>query len=504
MNANPTDRSGPPNIIMIMSDQHNPHVMSCAGDPYVQTPNLDALAASGVLFSQAYCSNPLCVPSRMGFMTGRYPSEIECWTNQCELSSEIPTFAHGLGASGYETVLCSRMHFVGIDQFHGFEKRLFGEPIPDRLNVWKRNDGVPDPRHPFVNGMSDYSVKMSGYGKQPYQYYDLKVTELACDYIKSRPAEGRPYCLVVGYVLPHDPYIADKDLFDHYMAVLPEVGTPSESELAQLHPAMSKWRERHGVHLISPLENRRARSAYYGLVTEMDRNIGLVLDAVSSSGDADNTVVIYCSDHGDMAGEKGLWWKSNFYEGSVGIPLIVSFPQKIQRNQTVTQPISLIDLAPTLLDIGKAEPLPQISGLSLLPLLTGESSCHLHSEIFADCYGMLGNLPSCMLRWDSWKMVYFHETDSCQLFNLTEDPGECHDLRDNHTCQPIIQAGREKISRYWSAQDIMSKMQRKEQQMRYVRKCGHPLIPHAFPAPIEVPDEYSYFDRTQLPDHKPV
>src|SRR6188474_2327720 len=124
--VNAAGRPGCPNLLVIMADQHSPHVLGCAGDPVVRTPHLDALAARGVRFQNAYCAFPLCAPSRASFMTGQTPTALRVWSNGCTLASDIPTFAHSLGAAGYETVLCGRMHFNGPDQRHGFHQRLVG------------------------------------------------------------------------------------------------------------------------------------------------------------------------------------------------------------------------------------------------------------------------------------------------------------------------------------------------------------------------------------------
>ena len=235
-----------PNIVLIMSDQHNAHIMGCSGNPIVRTPHLDALARKGVQFTSAYCPYPLCAPSRMGFLTGHYPSDIDIWDNDCILSSRIPTFAHALGAAGYRAVLCGRMHFLGHDQFHGFEERIFGDSggylsAEIRGTGWNR-----------TNGQTKYAVEVAGYGRTGMQAFDRRVTDRACEFISGYRDE-RPYCLVVGYVLPHNPLICSKELFDTYRESLPLPKPASEAYLKGLNPAIRIWRRRRGWMTLPPL-----------------------------------------------------------------------------------------------------------------------------------------------------------------------------------------------------------------------------------------------------------
>jgi choline-sulfatase len=155
-------------------------------------------------------------------MTAQHSYKNRIFINKEELPSDSPTIAHGLGAAGYESVLCGKIHFQGPDQYHGFERRLLehANSILHSMHVYRRPGG--DRRHARISGMSDYSVKVAGYGRQAFQYYDHIVTEEVCSYIAERRQEDRPYCLVAGYLLPHDPYIAEKELFDYYMNVLPQ------------------------------------------------------------------------------------------------------------------------------------------------------------------------------------------------------------------------------------------------------------------------------------------
>ncbi len=482
-----------PNIILIMSDQHNPHAMGCAGNPIVQTPNLDALARRGVRFGNAYCPYPLCAPSRSGFMAAQYPSDVGVYDNSGGLSSDTPTFAHGFGAVGYEAVLCGRMHFRNPDQFHGFEKRIHA----DCGGLSKEIQGSGYNR---TTGQTKYGVQVSGYGETGYRHYDKSVTETACKFIAARRADDRPYALVIGYISPHNPLICGAEDFAYYMAQIPPLEPESPEYLNALHPAMKNWRARRGVDDIAPEQNRRGLAAYYGLTTELDRHIGRIVDAVNATADEDNTVIIYTSDHGDMAHEHGMWWKSSFYEGSVGIPLICSWPGHFCENQVEDAIVSLIDVGPTALEIAGADPLPDVAGKSFAPFLKGVPASDWANEVFAEYIGLLGDRPACMIRTGPWKLNYYAESDSCQLFNIDEDPDERRDLRDDPRYRDVIQSGLEKIFARWSADDMLNRAARQARARALISRCGHAPIPHAIPPFAPDIDAVNEFDFSQLPE----
>ncbi len=207
-----------PNILLIMSDQHQAGVMGCAGDAVAETPALDRLATAGALFSSAYCAYPLCGPSRMAFMTARHPHELRCWSNENQLDSDAITFAHGLLVAGYETVISGRMHFVGQDQLHGFTRRLIAD-VPESAYLsagWKLQRVLGD----LVDtpGMSLSSLVKSGPGRTGYHSYDEAVTRATVNWLAERgkAREERPFLLTVGYVSPHCPFVAPPEDFARY------------------------------------------------------------------------------------------------------------------------------------------------------------------------------------------------------------------------------------------------------------------------------------------------
>ena len=419
-----------PHLLVIMSDQHNPHVLGCAGNRIVRTPHLDALAREGVNFTQNHCSAPLCVPSRMGFMTGQHPNDIQVWTNGCVLAPDVPTFADALSLAGYETVLCGRMHFTGTDQHRGFEHRLVG----DVSGAMRRTGHLFEDKIPqaacgqSVKGIGPDAV---GPGRSTYLAYDEAVTRRAVELIRQRDrgSADRPLALVVGLLCPHNPFVCPRELFDRYMdqVTAPEIpeGCP-----ASLHPAIIELWQARGMSDISPEMHRRARAAYYGLVTCLDGFVGQILAALRAASFGRDTAVAYTSDHGEMAGEHGMWWKENFYSGSAGVPLIWSWPRRFRRGLKVDAPVSLLDVAPTLLSLAGAEPLPNAAGRSLEPLLLPDGDASKWpGEVFAETFvSHPRQRPARMIRRGRWKLNLYHGHARPQLFDLEADPGERRDL----------------------------------------------------------------------------
>ena len=460
-----------PNFLVIISDQHNPHNLGSGGDALVRTPHLDHLAENGVLFDNTYCAAPLCVPSRMSFLTGRHCSDIQVWTNGCTLASDIPTFAHGLGAAGYETILGGRMHFVGPDQRHGFERRLIGDvlsPFP--------GGSAPDLGHiPMATtGQTYQAVEVAGPGRTAYQAYDVAVTRACCDFLEEQAHRDtdQPFCLVVGYVLPHCPFICPRDLYEEYFDQV-DIPRAPPGYLEGLHPAMRLWRQVRGVDQLSEEEIRRARAAYYGLVTFMDEQIGQLLATLNATSLADETAILYTSDHGEMAGEHGMWWKSSFYEGSVRVPMIWSWPGHLASGRRLPAVTSLLDVSATLLDLAGTGPLPQTAGRSLAGLLRDPASASAWPGLaLAENYSGGQERPGRMVRQGKWKLNHYHGWDQPQLFNLEEDPDEFVDRAADPGAAEIRAQLLERALDGWDGDAIEAHLQGRAEDRKLLRQWG--------------------------------
>ncbi|MCZ7644126.1 MAG: sulfatase-like hydrolase/transferase [Planctomycetota bacterium] len=479
-----------PNILIVLSDQHNRSFMGCAGEPIVRTPNLDRFAAEGLRFTDAYCPGPLCCPSRMSFMTSRYPSGNRVWGNSQILSSGIPTWAHALGAAGYETALLGRMHFNGSDQRHGFERRPIGE-------YSARHPGAPEVGGPrwtkfssASSGQSRACVEVNGHGTTAYQLFDDQVTAAACRYLheQGRAKARRPFAAVVGWVLPHCPFICPRELFEYYAERI-EAPALSEAERAALPPSIRRFQELRGIH--DPLPERtirNARAAYYGLCEYLDRNFGLLLEALEASGLSEDTLVLYTSDHGEMAGEHGCWWKSNYYEGSAGVPLLARGPG-VPQGATCEAVCNLVDLGPTCIDVGGGAPLPHAAGRSLRGFLEGRAPVNWVDETFSEFVGAKHDPPSCMIRQGRWKLWTYQGDAQPALFDLESDPAELKDLGGAPEYAEIRAKLLKRIGEVWDGEAVARENARAQAEVRVIEAWGRAVAPpHEDTLPVPPPE----------------
>ncbi len=423
-----------------MSDEHDPAVMGCAGHPLARTPNLDRLAAAGTRFDSAYCNSPICGPSRMSFLTGKYSHQLGVWDNGAPLPAEAPTFGHYFTAAGYETVLCGRSHLVGPDRLRGFTTRLL-----DDLAKWIGR-GAPR-RTPEARRASNSHVTECGPGRGAWYDYDTTVTDLSVRFLQARAAypTGRPWLLVSGLMYPHFPLTCPPHYYRQYD---PATVTPADlrgETLAGQHPVIRHLRYffRNDEPLPEELQ-RRALASYYGLVTLTDDLVGRMLRVIDGSALRDDTVVIYVSDHGEMAGQHGIWQKQCFYEPAVRVPLIIRTPHRAggwaggwAGGQRIGANVSLVDLLPTLLDLTGIERPDGLPGASLTDLQPGGEDAG--RVVFSEYHSQGMLTGGFMIRRGDYKYNYYvgHEP---QLFNVREDPGEFDDLAAAARRRPVRDA----------------------------------------------------------------
>ncbi|MBT3376584.1 MAG: sulfatase-like hydrolase/transferase [Lentisphaerae bacterium] len=432
-----------PNILLICSDQHSPHVCGCYGNTIVETPNLDRLAREGTRFSSAYCNDPICVPSRMSFLTGRYPFRIEVLGNGSMLDSRIPTYAHLLSGAGYHTVLSGRMHFMGPDQRHGFLERLVGDVGPYAMLGTSTNRWSPLP--PDLGHMEKPAPLLTvGPGSTVNLDFDRDVTQAAREWIHSYAERGapRPFMMTVGYINPHCAYIAPPELYEKYTGRVNVNRSLAEKRL-RLHPSHQAHIERTTAGV--PRDNlTKATTAYYGLVDFIDQQVGKLLKTIEERELLDNTIIVYFSDHGEMLGEHGRWHKGCFFEGSAGVPLIVRVPGQPheRQGQTIPAVVSLIDLLPTLADWAGTDVPFETDGHSLVPLITGNAP-EWKDEARSEYYSA-GELNR-MIRQGDWKYCYYAQDGEAELYNLREDPQEQHNRAGDPECQDVVAELRERV-----------------------------------------------------------
>lgn len=425
-----TDAPTMPNIVLFMTDQLTASVLSSYGGRVCKTPNLDRLASRGVVFEQAYCPYPLCAPSRFAMMSGRLASRIGAWDNGAEFPASTPTFAHYLRARGYYTCISGKMHFVGPDQFHGFEERLTTEIYPSDFS-WTPAPEERDASDRFGAGVSSVeSVLDAGPMARTMQIdYDEDVIHHAVRevYARARSADARPFMLTVSLTQPHDPYITTQAFWDLYEDTEIDAPRVPAIPLDQRDPHSRMLHGHYGQDKtdIDVHATARARRGYYGMISHIDAMFGRLMDALSDSGVSENTLVIFASDHGDMMGERGMWFKKTLFEPAIHVPLIVGGLGIAQRR--VATPVSLLDLLPTLVDVSGAPAgtiCTPFNGQSLVPLLHGGSK---HDPVMVEHLDGGTDAPRVMLRDGDLKLVLSRAYPT-MLFNLSDDPFELNDL----------------------------------------------------------------------------
>jgi choline-sulfatase len=452
-----------PSLLFLFSDQHCWKVAGCYGDPVAVTPSLDRLAADGVVFDQAYCPSPICVPSRMSLLTARHPYAQECWANDDFLASDRPTLAHALGAAGYEPVLIGRLHSMGPDQLHGFVHREIGDHSPNWIGVPRHDLGaLADTNDPHA-----VSVERSGPGQSAYELKDVDVTAAACAYLRGvavrcRAGDDRPFCATVGFMLPHPPYVARPEDYGRHAGRVGPPGLPAPAPDRD-HPWLAWWRRNRGLDRLDARDVLRARTAYYGLVTRLDGLIGQILDTLETSGLAEDTLVVYATDHGDQLGERGLFWKHTFYEESVRVPLILRWPGQLPAGERRARIVNLVDLTATLLDALGAAPLPHAQGRSFLEVARDGRAPWVDETYAEYCTdevpGWTGGMAvqQRMIRRERWKLVYYHGYRP-QLFDLATDPHELRDLAEAPGHAGIRDALTERLLAAWDPEWVRRRM----------------------------------------------
>ena len=365
---------GRPNVVLIMADQLGARALPAYGNAVVRSPHLDRLAEDGVVFERALCASPLCAPSRASLMTGLLPSHTGVYDNAGELPASVPTFAHHLRAAGYRTVLAGKMHFIGPDQLHGFEERLVPDVYPagfDWVPDWRLED---EETLPWYHDLG--SVLRAGPVRETLQLgYDAEVREQACRAIAQSAREpDRPLLLVASFTHPHDPYEVPPEYWDRYDGdAIDPPAHPAPPD--PVDPATRRLRAmlRSDDVEVSAERVLAARHGYYGAISLVDDHVGAILETLSEHGVADGTVILFTSDHGDMLGERGLWYKMAPFEGSVQVPLLVHAPGRFG-SRRVAAPVSLLDLLPTLVQLAGATPAGPVGGVSLMEALEGGSA----------------------------------------------------------------------------------------------------------------------------------
>lgn len=455
-----------PNILILMADQLSGTFFQDGPADFLHAPALKELAKNGVNFNNAYCASPLCAPARASFMTGSLPSNTTVYDNAAEFPSTLPTLAHSLRSLGYNTILSGKMHFVGADQLHGYEERLTTDIYPadfgwtpdwskpeERIDWWYHNLGsVTGAGVAVTSNQLEYDDDVAYQATQ-------KLHQLA------RRQDERPFCMTVSFTHPHDPYVTRQKYWDLY----------NDDDLPQLNVAAIDYKDQdtHSQRLykavdfenysITEQDSRNARRAYFGNISYLDEKIGELLQTLKDCQFDDDTIVVFCADHGDMLGERGLWYKMSFFDASMQVPMIFSAPNKF-KNRSVSEPVSILDLTSTLIEFaGGNLDNDAISddGNSLYNCITGDTIPE--HPVLAEYVGEGSIDPMLMIRLDQWKFNYC-EVDTPQLFDLINDPFEQHNLADELEHAELVKKFTAQIHQRWDVAKFRDQVRLSQKQ----------------------------------------
>ena len=436
-----------PNVLLVMSDEHNRRCMGCSGDRTARTPNLDQLASTGTRFTQAYCTNPVCTPSRASLLTGLYSHHLQAQNNTTPYSPERKTLAHHFGAAGYMTGLIGKMHWVDA-QTHGFDYHLdfndwfqflgphtrmyanelgqanSGSGLPQIDDLW-REEGDPWKGHRTLDSREG-SVAVGRVSLMPEEDHFESFVARESNRFLTRFGRGeQPFFLITSFLKPHDPFMPAKrfaEMFRWQDMQLPS--SWGKADLPTLPEEVQRSIRFNGPtpELRDPVEAKKRLAMYYANLAQMDDALGQVLATLRGLNLENDTIVCYTSDHGDMLGELGLWQKFEFYEGSCGVPLILRVPG--QMAAVADTPVSLVNVCTTLADLATVPLVAPNDGKSMKPLIDGAQNDF--GPVYAE-YGLGGKQPKTMLRDGDWKFTLW-EHEIPELYNLRSDPQELHNL----------------------------------------------------------------------------
>lgn len=460
-----------PNILVVQADQMTALCLSAYGKPYAITPNIDKLVEQGTTFTNSYCNNPVCGPSRASMMTGRLPSDVGVYDNGAEFLPSEPTFAHYLRVLGYKTTLAGKMHFVGPDQLHGFEERITTDIYPSDFAWtadWSQTD---EPYAPSV--MSLLSVVEAGPCERNLQIdYDEEVFQAARQelYNHARSTDERPFMLHVSFTQPHNPFVAGRKYWNMYEGVdIPEPQVPHIP-----YEDRDPWSQRYYLTIrqdefdVTPEQLYKARRGYFAMVTHFDELLGGLVETLESIGELDNTYIFITSDHGEMLGERGMWYKFNPYEASVRVPLIAKGPRFAAGHREEAL-VSLVDLLPTFTDIASdgaftAYAAP-ILGRSFFELPRSGSE---DDKIFIEFNGEGLYAPAMIMIKGDLKLVH-SRTDPKMLFDLKADPLELNNLADHPDYRTALDAMRAEMQEVWDEDDLDRRIRASQRKRLFVQ-----------------------------------
>lgn len=435
------------NVLFLLSDQHRPDGLGIEGNALAQTPRLDELARQGIRFSNAYCTDPVCTPSRASILTGLYTRRHRAFTNGTPWPFEIRTVAHHFARAGYMTAAIGKMHFVDA-QTHGFDYRMdFNEwyqylgpktaLYADELNRANSGSGLPQIATLWEGGDPWKGVRKDDRRKglvhtgrasliKEEDHFESFVARESVRFLKQH-GHKQPFFLVSGFLKPHDPYMPAERFARMFTA--DRMNLPETWGKVNLNSVPVEIRKRIEVHaptpeVNDPAEAKQRIAMYWANVAQLDEAIGHVLDTLKDLNLDQDTIVVYSSDHGEMLGDHGLFQKFVFYEPSLGVPLIFRVPG-MQQGKICRTPASLAQLVATFCELCNV-PVPEgLDGPSLVPSLRAPDKTS-NPVVYAE-FASHTKAGRAMIRKGSYKYSHYF-SDSPELYDLSKDPREMQNL----------------------------------------------------------------------------
>lgn len=465
----------PTNLLFIMADEHTRHVLGCYGNEAVRTPNLDRLAAGGTRFENAYCNFPICVPARAIVATGRYGHQIGSWDNASPyIGEEADSWGHRLTDAGHKVTTIGKLHYRQMDDPTGFADQRIPLHVLEGVGDLYGNLRGEMPVNEFVQTQGRF-VSNAGPGDSEYTRYDREVARLSAQWLAEEGTrEEKPWALFVSLLSPHFPLVPPQEYFDMYAGrELPWPVQWQKDEWPE-HPSLDLHRRQAGLDRpFAPEQVQNALASYYALVSFVDAQIGVVLDGLEAAGLADTTRVIYTSDHGDMIGEHGLWYKSCLFDGAAGVPLIVSGPG-VAAGKVVTTGASHVDIFPSILEACGVEPQApdaDLPGTSLWSLAAGDDT---DRTVFAEYHSIYSESAEYMLRDAAYKYVHYVGAPP-MLFDMVADPGEEQNLAADPSFADRVKYYETRL-REIADIDAIDKQAKADQDRRIVQAGGRERI----------------------------
>jgi choline-sulfatase len=445
----------PANILVIMSDEHDPRWMGCSGNRMMITPNLDRLAARGLRFTDAYTTCPICVPARAAFATGKYIHQIGYWDNADPYEGKVRSWHHRLRDQGHRVVSVGKLHFRSNDDDNGFSESI----VP--MNVFERTGDL----YGLLRG-NDMPARadgkklagLAGPGESEYTWYDREIAARAQIWLREQAPKqkDKPWVLFVSFVAPHFPLTAPPHWY--YKYPFDRIPMPKLYRDKNVHPYVRDQDDNTGYdkYFEDEAAVKRARAGYFGLISSLDENIGNLLGTLKDSGLEGNTRILYTSDHGDNMGARGLWGKQVLYEEAVKVPMILAGPDVpvgVRR-----EPVSHVDVYPTVMEWAGAEA-PEASGISL------SQKAHQRT-VLSEYHASSSRAGEYMIRNGRWKYVYFVQyPDRPELFDLEKDPEELRDLGTDKAFAAERKACHEKLLAMLDPEEVDRKAKRRQAEL---------------------------------------